>query len=74
MVNKYCQKLKERLRKEALGTYQNLSEEGKDKRGKSAWKRYQNITEEVKERGQYYQERKKKLPDYRRNYYLSRNI
>ena len=31
MTNKYYQKHKERLRKEALKNYQNLSEEEKDK-------------------------------------------
>ena len=32
MVNKYYQKHKERLRKNAHERYQNFSEEGKDKR------------------------------------------
>ena len=32
MLNKYYQKHKERLRKEAREIYQNLSEEEKDKR------------------------------------------
>ena len=32
MTNNYCQKHKERLRKEARKKYQNLSEEEKDKR------------------------------------------
>ena len=54
------------------GKYQNLSEEEKNKRWKKAQERYQNFTEEEKEnRHQYYLERKKKLPDYRRNYYLT---
>ena len=34
MVNKYYQKHKERLRKEARERYQNLSEKEKDKRQK----------------------------------------
>ena len=34
MVNKYYQKHKERLRKEARERFQNLSEEEKDKRRK----------------------------------------
>ena len=39
---------------------------------KKARERYQNFTEEEKEKShQYYLERKKKLPDYRRNYYLA---
>ena len=36
MVNKYYQKHKERLGKEAPGTYQNLSEEEKDKSRKKS--------------------------------------
>ena len=71
-VNKSYQTRKERLRKEALERYQNLSAEERDKRQKKAGERYQNFTEEEKElRCQYYQERKKKLPDYRRKYYLA---
>ena len=31
MVNKYCQKTKEKLKKEAQDGYQNLSEEEKEK-------------------------------------------
>ena len=66
MVNKYYQKHKERLQKEARERYQNLSEEEKDKRRKKTRVRYQNFIEEEKEkRRQYYQERKKKLPDER---------
>ena len=68
MVNTYYQKYKERLRKEAHERYQNLTQEEKDKRQKKAWERYQNFTEEEKK---YYQERKQKLPEYRRNYYLT---
>ena len=34
MVNKYYQKIKEKLRKEACKRYQNLSEEKRDKRAK----------------------------------------
>ena len=37
-----------------------------------AREKYQNFTEEEKEkRCQYYQERNQKLPEYRRNYYLT---
>ena len=49
MVNKYYQKHKKRLWKEARERYQNLSEE-KDKRQKKAWERYQNFTDEEKEK------------------------
>ena len=68
MVNKYYQKRKEKLATVAREKYQILFEEEKNKRQKKARKRYQNFTEEEK-RCQYYQERKKKLPQYRRNYY-----
>ena len=73
MVNKYYQKHKQRPRKEARKRYQNLSKEEKDKRRKKTRERYQNFTEEEKGRRcrQYYQERKQKLPEYRRNYYLT---
>ena len=70
MVNK-CQKHKERLLKEANERYQDFSAEEKDERLRKAQERYQNFTREKKKRGQYYQEHKKKLPDYRRNYYLA---
>ena len=70
-LNKYYQKHKERLRKEPRERYQNLSVKEKDKRQKMARERYQNFTEEEEEkRRQYSQQRKKKLPDYRKNYYL----
>ena len=71
MVNKYYQKHKEILRKEARERYQNLSEEEKDKRRKKVRERYLNFTkvEKAKMR-QYYHERKRKLPDYRRKFYL----
>ena len=52
MVNKYYQKNKEKLRKEAQGRYQNLSEQEKEKekRQKKAQGRYKNISEEEKEK------------------------
>ena len=65
MVNKYYQKHKERLWKEACERY--LSEEEKDRRWKKAQERYQNLTEE--EKGiwhQNYQECKQKLREYRK--------
>ena len=47
MVNRYCQKHKEKFRKEARERYQNLSEEDKEKKGeKKAPGRYQNLPEE----------------------------
>ena len=56
MVNKYYQKHKEKLQKEAHERYQNLSEDEKVKKAKKAQERYQNFTEEEKEkRCQYYQ-------------------
>ena len=52
MVNKYYQKHKEKLRKEARGRYQNLSEEEKNKRQNKARARHQNFTkEEEQEKG-----------------------
>ena len=50
MVDKYYQKGKERLRKEARERYQNLSEEEKDKRRKKVRGRYQNLPEEQKQK------------------------
>ena len=74
MVNKYYQRNKEKLQKEAREKYQNLSEEEKDKKHKYARERQQNFTEEEKEKSRhYYQEHKRKLPEYRRNYYLAHN-
>ena len=49
MINKYYQKHKERLRKEARERYQNLSEEEKGKRRKKVRDRYQNLPEERKQ-------------------------
>ena len=40
MVNKYYQKHKEQLRKEARGRYQNLSKEGKDERSETDMKMF----------------------------------
>ena len=72
MVNNYYQKHKERLPKEARETNQNISGEEKDERRKKARERYQHFTEKEKEkRHQYYLERKKKLPSYRRSHYLA---
>ena len=72
MVNNYYQKHKERVRKEVIERYQDLSEEEKDQIGRKSWEKYQNFTEEEKEkRHQYYWEYKEKLLDYRKNYYLT---
>ena len=57
MANSYYQEHKERLQKEALERYQNLSEEEKDKR------QNKNLSEEQKQ----------KLLEHRRNYYLTHN-
>ena len=55
MVNKYYQKNKEKLRKEAREIYQNLSKKEKYKRRKKGRERYQDFTKEEKEkRHQYY--------------------
>ena len=50
MTNKYYQKHKERLRKEARENYQNLSKEEKDKKRKNARERYQNFPKEQKQK------------------------
>ena len=52
MVNKYYQKRKKRLRKEARERYQNLSEEKKDKRGKKTREKHQNFIDEEKNKWQ----------------------
>ena len=54
MVNKYYQKNKEKLQKEARERYQNLSEEEKEKRQKMARDRYQNLSEEEREKKHQY--------------------
>ena len=59
MVNKYYQKHKERLWKEACERYQNLSEEEKDKRQKK--KTCKNVPKE----------KKQKLCEYMKKYYLA---
>ena len=58
MKNKYYQKHKERLQKEARENRQNLSEEEKEKR----------CNKKLSE------EKKQKLVDYRRNYYETHKI
>ena len=63
---------KKESKKKAEEGYQNLCEEEKDKRRKRARERYQNFTAKEKEKTcQYNQERKNKLLNYRRNYYLT---
>ena len=49
IVNKYHQKHKERLGKEARERHQNFSEEEKDKRREKVRGRYQNLPEEQKQ-------------------------
>ena len=48
----------------------NYHQKQKERLRKKSHKRYQNLSEK-KKRHQYYLERKKKLPDYRRNYHLT---
>ena len=48
MTTKCYQKHEERLLKEAHERYQNLSEEGKEKRSKKVQERYQNLSEKTK--------------------------
>ena len=61
MTNKYYQKHKERLRKEAREKRQNLSEEVKNKRRVS-----RKISKSYRRR-----RRKKKIVEYSKNYYLT---
>ena len=61
MVNKYYQKHKEKLRKEARERYQNLSEEEKEKNLHYHCERNKHLSKEEKE----------KKVDYMRNYYLA---
>ena len=69
MTNNYYQKHKEKLQKEGHERYQNLSGEEKDKRRKKAREKEQK--EQKGKKCQYFQESKQKLPEYRRNYYLT---
>ena len=50
MVNKYHQKHKKKLRKEAPDIYQNISEEEKDKEPQYARERYKYLSEKEKEK------------------------
>ena len=59
MTNKYYQKHKQKLQKDAHERYQNLSEEEKDKRRKKVLYRYGNPSEEQNQ----------KLLEYMKNYY-----
>ena len=64
MGNKYHQKHKEKLWKEARERYQSLSVEEKDKRRRKTRNRHQNLSEEKEERKcQYHWERNKNLSE-----------
>ena len=54
MVNKYYQKHKEIIQKEAREKYQKLPGEERYKRRRKAQERYQNFTEEEKEKWRQY--------------------
>ena len=80
MVNKYYQKNKEKLQREARERYQYLCEEEKEKRQKKARDRCKNLSEEEKEKKcQYHRDRTKNLSEeekqkkaqYMKNYYLA---
>ena len=81
MANKYYQKNKEKLRKEARERYQNLSEEEKEKRQKRLKTDIKIFPKKKKER-QYHRDRNKNLSEegkqkkveYMRNYYLTHKI
>ena len=59
MVNKYYQKNKEKLQKEACERYQNLSEDEKEKKRQYHHDRNKKFSEEEKQ----------KKVEYMRNYY-----
>ena len=81
MANNQYQKHKDRIQKEASERNQNLSEEKSKKNEKKTFERYQNLTEEEEKKLQYHRKcnknvikrKKKKLVDYRRNYYIPQN-
>ena len=54
----YCQRNRERLKKQARDKYRNLSEEEKNKKRKYGKNRYHNMSEETKQ----------KLKEYQKNY------
>ena len=58
MVNKYYQKHKRKLLKEACERYQNLSEEEKDRRHKKVQDRYKKLLEEQKQKLLEYMKKK----------------
>ena len=83
MVNKYYQKHKEKLRKEARERYQSFSEKEKEKKTKKKVQdKYQNLSEEEKEKKrQYHRERNKNLSEEEkkkvecmRNYYIAHKL
>ena len=68
IVNKLYHKHKERLQKETRNIKIFLKKKEIKGKKKKTQVRYQSFTEEEKEkRYQHYVERKKRLPDYRRN-------
>ena len=72
MTNKYYQKHKEKLQKEAHKRC--LSKEEKDKSQKKTRERYQNLTEEEKEKRRNKNlsaEKEQKLVEDRSSYYLT---
>ena len=68
MTNNYYEKHKEKLRKEASGRYQNLSEEKKTKGLKKLDKgiKMQLKKKKKKRNKNLYEEKKKKLVEYRK--------
>ena len=82
MKNSYYQKHKERFRKEARKKYQNLSEQEKNKGKKRPKKGVKILLNKKQEKNcQYHlegnknlsEEERKKLVEYRRNYYITNN-
>ena len=79
MANKYHQKIKEKLCKEARERYQNLFQEEKEKTQKKTQDRYENLSEDEKEKSIsiivikikiFLKKKKQKKVEYTKNYYL----
>ena len=69
MIDKYYQKNKEKLQKEAHERYQNLSEEEKEKRKNKPGIDHRQYQRDRNEN--FYKEKKQKKVEYMKNYYLA---
>ena len=74
MTNNHYKKNKEKLQKEALERYQNLSDGEREKRRKNGREKYQNLSKAEKEKRHkenLSEGKKKEVVEYRRNFYLT---